>query len=500
MSLQQITQQNLESLQFFGTELIALATLTVILFVSLLAPDDKKRLHTTFLAFIGLSAAGFRLITVGLEFPQETIFNGLMAADPMAVLFKTIFLLATIIVTLMVFDSREITDRRTPEFYVFLLTIFIGMSLLGGGLHLLILYLGLEMVSLPSYVMAGFYKEDHASSEAGIKYLLYGAVAGATFLYGATLLYGLSGSFTLAGITTYLETTTNTIGVLAALAMILVGIGYKCSFFPMHMWVPDVYQGAPTAVGGFLSTAPKAAGFAVLIRMSMNFVPALAENPAFDVNIPLFFFLIAAITMTIGNLSALLQSNVKRLLGYSTIAHVGYMMMAYSLVGAETQYMESGFSAISFYLIIYTVMNLGAFLVVIALDREWLDEFDGMIKRAPLASVCMAIFLFSLTGLPPLAGFVGKFYLFSTLIQTGQSFYFWLALIGVVNSVVSLFYYANVLKHMFLLEPENDQPIQLPRVASALLTVLAVATVGLGVYWSQVMGFTQNFMVLSGLQ
>ncbi len=432
--------------------------------------------------------------------PNREIFHGLLAADPLSVLFKTIFLLATLIVVLMSYDSHEIVDRNIPEFYLFLLTVFIGMSLLGNGLHLLILYFGLEIVSLPSYVMAGYYKRNRPSAEAGIKYLLYGAVAGGTFLYGSSLLYGLSGVFTLSGIADYLATTTNTFGVAVALVMILLGIGYKCSFFPMHMWVPDVYQGAPTAVSGFLSTAPKAAGFALLIRMSMHFVPALAQNPEFSLNIPVFFFLLSAITMTLGNLSAIFQNNLKRLLGYSTIAHVGYMLMAYSLVGTDTEFMRQGFTAISFYLIVYTLMNLGAFLVVIALDREWMDEFDGMIRRAPLAAVTMAVFLFSLTGLPPFAGFVGKFYLFSTLIRTSQTLYVSLALIGVLNSVISLFYYARVLKHMFLNEPETEAGIQLPRVSATLLTVLAFLVFGLGIYWWTILRFTQSYFVLTGLQ
>jgi NADH-quinone oxidoreductase subunit N len=498
--MQSAIESNLQSLQFFGTELIVLATLVVLLVVSLITPDDKKRLNTSLLTFLGLSAAAFRLMSVGIQPPNQGIFHGLLAADPLSIIFKAIFLLATIIVVLMTYDSPEISDNSIPEFYVFLLAIFIGMSLLGSGLHLLILYLGLEIVSLPSYVLAGYYKRQRASSEAGIKYLLYGAVAGGTFIYGASLLYGITGAFTLSGIAGQLATTNNVFGIVVALTMILLGIGYKCSFFPMHMWVPDVYQGAPTAVGGFLSTAPKAAGFAVLIRMSMHFVPALAENPEFTVNLPVFFFLLSAVTMTIGNLSAIFQNNLKRLLGYSTIAHVGYMMMAYSLVGTETQFMREGFTAISFYLIIYTLMNLGAFLVVIALDREWMDEFDGMIKRAPLAAVAMAIFLFSLTGLPPLAGFVGKFYLFSTLIQTQQTLYISLAIIGVLNSVVSLFYYARVLKHMFLTEPDNESPIQIPRVSAALLTILSFLVVGLGIYWSSLIRFTKSYFVLTGLQ
>lgn len=496
--------KNLEFISYYFTELVVLVTLGLVLLMSFFAPDDKKRLHTTFITFLGLIVAGFCLLQSSRDMItsqpvlMETMFYGLIAADPMALLFKAIFLLATLIVVLMVYDSPGIRDKRAPEFYVFLLTIFVGMSLLGSGLHLLILYLGLEMVSLPSYVMAGYDRDDRGSAEAGIKYLLYGAVAGGLFLYGATLLYGVTGQFTIGGIGEYLSTNSAGIGIYTGLIFMLIGIGYKCSFFPMHMWVPDVYQGAPTAVGGFLSTAPKAAGLAVLMRMSYSLFPHLVPasgSATLATGIPLFFFFISAVTMTIGNLSALLQNNVKRLLGYSTIAHVGYMLMAYTLVGkGEVASMTAGFSAISFYLIIYTFMNLGAFLVVLALDREWLEEFDGMFVRAPVPAVAMAIFLFSLTGLPPLAGFVGKFSLFSPLMSSGGNLYITLAFIGVINSVISLFYYANVLKHMFLNAPESEEPVAVPIVSQAMLVTLATAVLVLGLMWGGVYTYTQNFM------
>ncbi|MFB6345060.1 MAG: NADH-quinone oxidoreductase subunit N, partial [bacterium] len=354
-------------------------------------------------------------------------------------------------------------------------------------------------VSLPSYVMAGYNRDNRASAEAGIKYLLYGSISGGVFLYGATLLYGVTGQFTLGGISQYLSAGGGVgVGFYTGLIFMLIGIGYKCSFFPMHMWVPDVYQGAPTAVGGFLSTAPKAAGLAVLMRMSYSIFPHLipeGSETLIATAVPLFFFFISAVTMTIANLSALLQSNVKRLLGYSTIAHVGYMLMAYTLIGTgDLDLITSGFSAISFYLIIYTLMNLGAFLVVLALDREWLDEFDGMFVRSPISAIAMAIFLFSLTGLPPLAGFVGKFSLFSAVIQSQSSLFYTLAVIGVLNSVISLFYYANVLRHMFLNAPETEEAIVLPKVSRALLVVLAGAVLILGILWGGVFNFSQNFM------
>ncbi|MFB6355167.1 MAG: NADH-quinone oxidoreductase subunit N, partial [bacterium] len=395
-------QANINSLAYFGPELVA------ILLLSLICPDRKKRLYASTFGFAGLVLSLTCLIFQIQDLTNKTIFHGLLAADPMAHLFKLIFLMGTIITSLMVLDSNDLPSKRTPEFLVLLLTVFVGMSLLGSGLHLLILYLALELVSLPSYVMAGYNMTSRNSAEAGIKYLVYGAVAGATFLYGASLIYGVTGQFTLSAIGNELVSTQGTGMALGlGLIMMLVGIGYKCSFFPMHMWVPDVYQGAPTAVGGFLSTAPKAAGFAVLIRLTYEWVPPLLSNTNISMNLTVFFVIISAVTMTVGNLSALAQNNIKRMLGYSTVAHVGYILMGYTLLSSNL--MVTGFSAIGFYLIIYTLMNLGAFLVVVALEREWLEDVDGMFLRAPVPAVCMAIFLFSLTGLPPLAGFAGKF-------------------------------------------------------------------------------------------
>jgi NADH-quinone oxidoreductase subunit N len=496
MSITEATALNLESLFYIGPELIVTATLLLLLGVSVLVPDDKKRSVSTAFAFIGLTAALVALIRVIRINDTRYIFHEMMASDPMALLFKTIFLGATLIVAFMILDSEEIPVPRTPEFFALVLTVFIGMSLLGGGVHLLILYLGLEIVSLPSYVLAGFNMPNRNSAEAGLKYLLYGAVAGGTFIFGSTLLYGVTGSFKLAAIASALSNTEQFLGVTVALIFMLVGIGYKCSFFPMHMWVPDVYQGAPAAVGGFLSTAPKAAGFAVLIRLSMEFVPALVQNPnvaALSGALPVLFFLVSVVTMTVGNLSALAQDNVKRLLGYSTIAHVGYITMAYSLVG--TRWMTNGFSAIAFYLIVYTVMNLGAFLVVVALDREWLDELDGMAKRAPIAAISMGVFLFSLTGIPPLAGFAGKFVLFSVLLESGRTLFQVLALVGVINSVISFFYYAKILEHMFLNEPESEQTIEVSPLSNTLLVGLSLMVILLGVFWSPVVTFTRDFMV-----
>ena len=494
MNIENAFQQNLDSLHFYGPEILVSLTIILLIGVSVLAPKGKKRPISVTFAFIGLTGALLSLFQLIQVSPTQTIFHDLIANDPVSLIFKLIFLGTTVLVSLMVMDSDGIPGKRSPEFVFLLLSIYLGMSFLGSGLHLLILYLGLELVSLPSYVLAGYNMRDRNSSEAGIKYLIYGAVSGGSFLFGASLLYGITGAFTVGAIGSALAGVEQFYPVVIALLLMLVGLGYKCSFFPMHMWVPDVYQGAPAAVGGFLSTAPKAAGFAVLLRLSYEWVPALQGNTNFALGlaIPAFFFFISLITMTVGNLSAIAQNNVKRLLGYSTVAHVGYILMGYTLVG--TQWMDEGFSAIVFYLIIYTVTNLGAFFVIVALKRPWLDDLNGLVTRAPVTAIAMAIFLFSLTGIPPLVGYAGKFYLFAALIQSGMTLMFVLALAGVVNSVVSFVYYGNVLKHIFLHEPDSDKPINVSPLSRILLVLLAVSVVGLGVLWSPVVSFTQQMV------
>jgi NADH-quinone oxidoreductase subunit N len=339
------------------------------------------------------------------------------------------------------------------------------------------------MVSLSSYILAGFLKEERPSNEAALKYVIFGALASGLMIYGASLLYGLTGQTNLLDIRQIVATGgLSRPALLISVIFIFAGLGYKVSAAPFHMWTPDVYEGAPTAVTAFLSVGPKAAGFALLVRFffSTFAVPFEAGWRAVtSIDWPLLLAVVAAATMTIGNVTALVQTNVKRMLAYSSIAHAGYILM-----GAVTLNGEGGM-AVLFYLTVYYLMNLGAFLVVILVARQLGSEdvsaYKGLIHRAPFLAIAMTIFLLSLTGIPLTAGFIGKVYLFAAVVN--QKLY-WLAVVGLLNSVVSLYYYAKVFKAMTLDEPPSTEPLAEPVLGRALLAFLVVPTIVFGLYWS----------------
>lgn len=494
MTMTEAIQTNLDGFALLAPEITVTVALVVLVLISMLTSGRKARVFASVVSVVGLVLAGWSLLSMSVNAPVEQAFFGLLAVDPFSILIKILVLTGTLLAAILVWDNDEIPDARSAEFHVLLLTAFLGMSFISGAYHLLMVYFALELISLPSYVMAAINTESRGSSEASVKYLIYGSTSAGLFLYGASLLYGFSGSFQLDAIGMAISEADNALPYTIALLLMLVGVGFKASFFPMHMWIPDVYQGAPKAVGAFLSTAPKAAGVALLIRLGYEWAPALLEHAGYSDGMTYFFALIAIVTMTVGNFTALLQDNLKRLLGYSTIAHVGYIMMAFTLVGTAS--MADGFQAMIYYLFIYTIMNIGAFGILLALDREWMDELDGMVQEHPVTSVCAAVFLFSLTGLPPLAGFPAKFYLFYEVIgQTGTVFLI-VAIVGALNAVVSFFYYARVLKRLFLHERDEDaRTVHSPLLSRAVVGVLAVFTVGLGIYWEPLWSLTERLMV-----
>jgi NADH-quinone oxidoreductase subunit N len=344
-------------------------------------------------------------------------------------------------------------------------------------------------VSYVSYVLVGYVKEDRRASEAGLKYVLYGSVSSGAMIFGLSILYGLTGELNLIQVGERLSTMQG-VGpaVLVASFLILAGIGYKIAAVPFHFWCPDVYEGAATPMTAFLSVAPKAAGFAMLGRFTYHMFGQGGALVAIDW--PLILAVVATLTMTLGNLVALQQTNVKRLLAYSSIAHAGYLLMGLASVNRETGTLsERGLFGVLFYLAVYVFMNLGAFAVVIALrervgNEENIEDYRGLGLRAPILGVTMAIFLFSLTGLPPFAGFVGKFFLFAAVIDAKL---YWLAVVGIVNSVISLYYYARILRAMFLQKIDDEEaarPFALARSHSAILVLLAAPTLLLGIFWA----------------
>ena len=434
---------------------------------------------------LGVTAAFFLLAfvaTFGINNERALLAGGMFASDPFAVFVKRFASLTSAFVVLMSFLTPEVSRRRAGEFAILLFSVTIGMGLMAAATDLLTLYLSVEMVSIGSYVLAGFLKEERASNEAALKYVIFGAMASGLMIYGASLLFGLTGETNLAAIQMVLANSeVSRPALLLSIVFIFAGIGYKVSAAPFHMWTPDVYEGAPTAVTAFLSVGPKAAGFALLVRF---FFSTLAEplgatwTALANLNWPLLLAVIAAATMTIGNVTALVQTNVKRMLAYSSIAHAGYMIM-----GAVTLNSEGGM-AILFYLATYYMMNLGAFLVVILVARqvgsEEIADYRGLVHRAPFLTIAMTIFLLSLTGIPLTAGFIGKVYLFAAVVN--QKIY-WLAVVGVLNSVISLYYYAKVFKTMTLEAPATTAPMGEPAYGRALLAVLLIPTIVFGLYW-----------------
>jgi NADH-quinone oxidoreductase subunit N len=428
------------------------------------------------------------------------LFHGLIVLDPWATLFKYIFWAVTGLAIWMAGPSLEISSDRMGEYCALLLSIAVGMSLMASSTDMLMIVIGVELVSMVSYALAGFRKHNRRSSEAALKYVVYGGVASGMMLFGMSYLYGLFGSTNVASIGPQLQqygeraflislesSQASAAQLVLTLSVVLVlsGVGYKIACVPWHMWCPDVYEGAPTPFTAFLSVGPKAAGFALAVRILYG---AMSESGGqdlatvvSDIPWPAVIGVISAVTMTLGNFAALNQTNLKRMLAYSSIAHAGYLLMGLAAASA------TGSSSVAIYLMVYLFMNLGAFLVVGAVGRlagsESIFEYRGLSVRAPFAAVAFAIFLFSLTGLPPLAGFVGKFHLFKALIDRGGAWQTALAIVGVLNSAISLYYYARIVRTMFLDQPNNTEPIPVPRSYNLLLGVLVLGVIVFGVYF-----------------
>ena len=431
-------------------------------------------------------AAAVIAVLAGDESVGGYLFGSVMQ-DGVTVFFRVFFCGATAIsLGLLMFNFRD-----DGEPFLLMLSSVLGMFLLAGANDLVTLFVALELVSIPSYVLAGYKRHDVRSAEASLKYVLYGAMSSGFAIYGFSLLYGLSGTTSMPEIAARLGSTPGQdTALLVALVLVFAGIGYKIAMVPLHFWSPDVYEGSPTAVTAFFSVAPKAAGFAALFRLMAVFLPL---QTSFGITAVTLFTAGAALTMTFGNLGAIWQTSLKRLLAYSSIAHAGYLLMGYAVLAtnpAADLYSETT-TAILFYLAVYLFMNLGAFLVVLLVEKnlggDSIDHFRGLGKTNLLPALLLAVFLFSLTGIPPLAGFVGKFLLFAALVKAKL----WaLAFIGAANTVISLYYYVRVIRDMFLADPLPDvtAAAPLPRfnlgnLAGTLSLVTMVPTLVLGLFW-----------------
>ena len=484
--------KNIASLSFFLPEIILSATILLLIILDLLA-RSKDVIGP--IAAIGCVVA--LIVTFDLYSAQPgLLFHRMIVLDGFSLFFKIFTLAATILTIWMSLGNNEIKQVHQGEFYTLLLTCALGMFFMASSSNLLMAYLSLELVSLTSYVLTGFLPHNRRSSEAALKYLIYGGVASGTMIYGMSWIYGMAGSLDYAAIQTALaQEGINKAALFIAFVFIMAGFGYKIVFVPFHMWSPDVYQGAPTPFTAFLSVASNAAGIAIMIRF---FFPGVSRAvPGGDwafvsgVEWPHVLLFVSMITMTLGNLCALNQRNLKRMLAYSGIAHAGYMLMGLAVLTND------GLSAILFYVVVYLIMNLGAFLVVAMVANvtgdEEIESYRGLAWRgAALPAACLAIFLFSLTGLPPFAGFIGKFFLFAAVLKQGGAFVM-LAVVAIVNSVISLYYYAKVVKTMFLDDPEpTDKTVSIAANHFTLLIPLTVLTVVLGIYFSPLAQFTSR--------
>ncbi len=489
-----MSQQILDSLKYFQAETILSITFCVVLLLSLFFKDSVKQKNVSaFASFLGILLA----VDVAMSSSHgngATAFNNMYAVDSFSAFFKLIIGVSSLIIIGLSFQSEELNTkgRKLGEYYSLLVALTLGMFMMSSASNLLMMYLSLELSSISSYILAGYLREKEDSSEASLKYILFGAAASGAMLYGISILYGLTGSLDVYGIQKVLASGSyNSITLLFSGILIFVGFGYKISAAPFHFWSPDVYQGSPITITALLAVASKAGGFAMMIRFfAVAFSRSTAEGftsviQGFDWQT--IIAAVSVLTMTLGNLVAVWQNNMKRLLAYSSIAHAGYMLMAFTVMS------NSGISAIMIYFIIYLFMNLGAFYVVMILAEkigsEDVEDYKGLAYRSPLVCVMMALFLVSLTGLPPTAGFVGKLFIFSSVVSAK---WYSLAVIGALNSVVSLYYYVKVFRNMFLKQPEGDSfPITLSVPQIVWLMLLGIPTLLFGLYFSPIVEFAQ---------
>lgn len=437
--------------------------LTVLALLVLVADLVIKRTET-----IGLmSIIAAAVVAYTMQGAQGVAFNGMFISDGYSMFFKMIFILNLILTVLISVKYIKIVRVNFGEYYSLLLFSTLGMMIMASAGDLIVLYLGLELMALSVYILAGFIRYDMKSNEAALKYFLLGAFASAFLLYGTALVYGMTGTTDIRGIADYIARNglANNQMLLLAMIFIAAAFSFKIAAVPFHMWAPDTYEGAPTSVTAYMSVGPKAAGFAVIGRV---FLVAFA---GLKVEWSAILIPIAILTMGVGNIVALSQTNIKRMLAYSSIAHAGYALLG---IIAGT---PDGMASVMVYMLVYAFMNIGAFAVIIMLRSgdfkgENITDYEGLAKSHPLAAGLMLIFMFSLTGIPPTAGFMGKFYVFMSAIQAG---YTWVVLIAVIFSAISAYFYLRIVMLMYFREPKETVELA---SSPAIGLALAVAVIG----------------------
>lgn len=430
----------------------------------------------------GLLAVMVISLLAGRPAEPVLVFGGMLRYDWLGFFFKMMFIFSAAVTALFMMDHETLGKRG--ESFILLVAAALGMNLMAASADLVMLYLAIETTSIPLYVLAGFMLSDKQSTEAGFKYLLFGAMTSAVMLYGFSLLFGFSGTTNLYKLASLTAAGQLSVGVaLGLVILVVVGLGFKVSIVPFHFWAPDVYTGAPTPVAGFLSTASKAAGFAVLTRLFVVAFPSISYDWASILAV------LAAVTMTLGNLVALKQTNIKRLLAYSSIAHAGYAMIG------VVSFSELGATSVVFYLLAYILTNLAAFGIVMAFGRvtgsDELKDYAGMSRRAPGLAIAMLVAFLSLAGMPPFGGFVAKVFVFAAAVQVNM---IWLAVVGILNSIVGVYYYLSVLKVVYLYRMEGEDeaahPIPLTRPYAVALVALTLGILLVGTLFAPWFGLS----------
>lgn len=446
----------------------------------LLVPKESKRWVSSF-ALIGVAISGFALYRIfGI---QSDAFGGMIRLDLFGSFFKLLFLINAAIAIFISMRYLDIEDEQGGEYYSLILYATVGMMFMAAAVDLITIFISLELMAICEFILVGYLRGDRRSNEAAMKFFLLGAFSTGLLLYGMSLLYGLSGSTRLDEIAKALDAgAAKNPMMLVAMITLIAGLGFKIALVPFHMWCPDTYEGAPTSVTAFISVGPKAAAFAVLFRIFFYGLGSVATDPAYL----LLLSVIAVLTMTWANLAALTQTNIKRLLAYSTISHAGFLLLG--LIAGKDY---GGISAVAIYLFMYAFMNLGAFTVVVMLRRHGLagdniSDLNGLVTKNPGAAIMMAIFMASLAGLPPTAGFLAKYWIFAALIEaylkTNAAYLIALAVIGVINSVVAFYYYWLVVRAMFLIDATDEVKLTFSPGVVTALAVTCIVTLGIILY------------------
>lgn len=459
----------LHDLSYVPVELVTIILSLTLLVMGLLVPKTQNKGLSNFATLV---LVGILLLTLVNDGQSHVLFGGTYLVDPFSTFFKQLFIIAAILVAMLAKDFVQNLSYSHGEFYALLTAALLGMMIMASAGDLITLYIGLELMTITFCILVAYKKRDAKSSEAGIKYIVLGALSSSILLYGLSLVYGLTQTTFIAEIGTVLNAGQITPLLILGMVFLLAGFAFKISAVPFHMWSPDIYEGAPTPITAFLAVGSKAAGFAALLRILMIALPSIAD----------FWLLIAIVlsilTMVLGNLVAIPQTNIKRMLAYSSIAQAGYLLLG--LIA----YTSLGVAAILFHSLLYVFANIGAFAVAVSFSKatgsDEIKDYAGLAQRSPILAAVMLISLLSLAGIPPLAGFVSKFYLFTAIIDRG---YIWLAFIAIGMTMVSVYYYLVVAKAMYLGQPkENAEPIRISGSTQLVLTITMIVTVFFGIY------------------